>query len=56
MECDERDRDGEAYQQARASMLLAEETYKNATGRGYTALAKQIEPILNRMRQATEEN
>ena len=41
---------------AREGLPLAEEAYQLATSHGYTALAKQIEPILNRVRQAAQES
>jgi hypothetical protein len=37
---------------AREGLPLAEEAYQLATSHGYAALAKQIEPILDEVRQA----
>jgi len=39
---------------AREGLPLAEEAYQLATGHGYVALAKQIEPILNAVRRAAQ--
>ncbi len=36
------------------ALPLAEQAHQLATGHGYTALVRQIEPILNRLRQATQ--
>jgi nephrocystin-3 len=40
---------------AREGLLLAEEACRIASSHGYAALANQIEPILNRVRQAAQE-